>query len=261
MWDFFIAYSKKDEELALKIYDELQPSLKVFIDSKCIPLGSDWDIIIPQEQSQSKCTLALISSNIQQAYYAREEIAKAVVLTRAQPDMHKLIPVFIGEVSPENIPYGLRLKQGISITSTNLKEVKKQLSSLITETPLRNEEAQHYLSNFPRGPMVPANLIKRGIIEAYAELLRPYEFNQVISEANAFRLEADVGVSNVTTLKIYSLPPYGTVPPLQYWIEAFNEARLHGPRMLAALLQVVPDDYFSDKVKKQKIELLQKLMQ
>lgn len=79
-WDFFIAHASADEEIVEKIYDRLIPNSRVFVDTRCLQLGDDWDTKLREAQKASLITLVLISTNTDKAYYQREEIAAAIAL-------------------------------------------------------------------------------------------------------------------------------------------------------------------------------------
>lgn len=253
MWDIFIAHSAREKEMAQAIFNALA-GYKVFLDFVCLKAGSDWDISISEAQKQSKITLALISGDFNKAYYAREEVAAGIALSRKNPNYHQLIPIYLDEISTENIPYGLRLKHSIFLKRGSINDLAEQIKKALNhEDPVNT--SVHFLSTFPRGPYVNGDDVKRDIIEGYASLLKPYEFLQVISEVNSYRKEADPDDPNITLIKPFHLPPPGSVSALEFWQAVFDEARKHGPRMLASLLTVVPDDQFpeSARIKKQKL--------
>ena len=61
-WDFFIAHAGADASIAAALYDLLSASSKVFLDSRSLELGDDWDGEIPKAQRQSFITVVLVSS-------------------------------------------------------------------------------------------------------------------------------------------------------------------------------------------------------
>ena len=77
-WDIFIAHAGTDRPAAEALYDLLIPHFSVFLDSRCLRLGEDWDSQLAYAQSRSSVTLVLVSSETESAYYQREEIAAAV---------------------------------------------------------------------------------------------------------------------------------------------------------------------------------------
>jgi hypothetical protein len=107
--------------------------------------------------------------------------------------------------------------------------------------------------------MVPIHLVSRPLKAAYAETIDPTDAHAVINEANALRLEADPGDRTVTVIKLSKLPPPHFSRTTAFWETAFAEACLHGPRMLAALLLVVPETQFPDDVKAAREKLLKQL--
>jgi len=118
-WEYFIAHSSRDKAAAERLYDLLASSSRVFLDSRCLRPGDDWDVELPKHQKLSKMTVVLISANTQGAYYQREEIAAAIALARRAPTHHRVIPIFLDQVAlhSEEVPYGLRLKHAIVLDS------------------------------------------------------------------------------------------------------------------------------------------------
>jgi TIR domain len=117
-WDFFIAHAGPDTEKAEELYSYLHPVSRVFLDARCLLLGDDWDRELAHAQRSSLVTVVLISSRTEDAYYQREEIAAAIALARDQEGQHRVIPVFLDDESRSavSVPYGLRLKHGITLT-------------------------------------------------------------------------------------------------------------------------------------------------
>lgn len=142
------------------------------------------------------------------------------------------------------------------------KQLAESLCVRIDEpraAPSHQLDYSHELHRYPRGPMVEAFRVNMSIKAAYAAYVDPTEAHAIVGEANAFRLESDPDDSSVTLIKLGNLPPPLGVRPRAYWEAAFGEACLHGPRMLAALLLVVPDDLFPENAKTARAKLLQYL--
>jgi DNA-binding beta-propeller fold protein YncE len=134
IWDFFIAHAGADKRAAEKLYDYLQPHSRVFLDSRRLKPGDDWDTELPAAQQKSLVTVVLISSKTQAAYYQREEIAAAIALTREDAEKHRVVPVFLDRKAGTNkeVPYGLRLKHGLTVSQNSpLKVVAETLINLL----------------------------------------------------------------------------------------------------------------------------------
>lgn len=130
VWEFFLAHASADTDAAETLYELLRPRFRVFLDSRSLLPGDDWDQVIARAQAQSAVTLVLLSSKTEKAYYQREEIAAAIDMARADHRKHRVVPVYIGgfEAVGVSLPYGLRLKHGISIPdATRLAEVADKL--------------------------------------------------------------------------------------------------------------------------------------
>lgn len=267
LWDFFIAHSSHDKDHALKLYELLSDNgCRVFLDQKSITLGETWDQVITSAIYNTRITLVLISENVKGSHFAREEIQQSIQLTRANPQLHKVIPIYLNGFM-DDIPYGLRLVQGISITeSGGLAAVVQQLLSSLAQFKsneagslqgAREEKSSHVLLSFPGGPLIPLEMVPRSIIEAYASFIKESESKLVVAEANAFRKEASPDTSFIIPLHKILSPD--RVSAYDFWMDVFNQARLQGPRMLAALLLTVPDEQFPQKARDARAKFLRQL--
>jgi len=119
-WDFFIAHASADTKEAERLYDLLTGSAKVFLDTRSIELGDNWDHVLANAQRQSLITVVLVSSSTDAAYYERVEIASAINLSRDSTGEHRVIPFYLDEASSEesNEQYGLNLKHGLFLSKT-----------------------------------------------------------------------------------------------------------------------------------------------
>lgn len=117
-WDFFIAHAGADKSAAEDLFDLLSHESRVFLDSKRLLLGDEWDFELPAAQQSSFITVVLVSSNTEGAYYQREEIAAAIALARKKKQQHRVVPIYLdsGAETGSAIPYGLRLKHGLTIS-------------------------------------------------------------------------------------------------------------------------------------------------
>ena len=52
-WDIFLAHAGADEASAEALYDLLSESAKVFLDTRSLELGDEWDRALPRAQSRS----------------------------------------------------------------------------------------------------------------------------------------------------------------------------------------------------------------
>ena len=131
-WDFFLAHASADVEIAERLYERLADSSRVFLDSRCLRLGDDWDTMLADAQRRSLITVVLVSRNTTSAYYQREEVAAAIALAREDGDKHRVVPIYLDAEAEKSVtPYGLRLKLGISIGDTcGLPEAAARLLSL-----------------------------------------------------------------------------------------------------------------------------------
>jgi hypothetical protein len=267
-WDIFIAHSSEDKAIAAGLFHSPEISTVTrFLDAEDIPVGSYWDEVLQKAQSDSLMTVALISNSSRRSPFTREEIHTAIKMTRRDPGRHKLIPVYLEDMpaQPEDFLYGLSLIQGVLLKKTGgVDGLAKLVTRLVTEMkagaaemPFVAATPSHILHEYPLGPLVEPNLIKRTIIDTYARLIPLAESLMVVNEANNFRLEADPGTPYLIRLHMIQAP--ATVAAFTFWMEVFDYARLQGPRMLAALLLVVPADMWDERARSDRLDLLNNL--
>ena len=127
-WDFFLAHASPDKKIAEALYDQLITDFTVFLDCRSLVLGDDWDVALATAQKKSRITVVIVSSTTPTAYYQREEIAAAIALARTDEGRHRVVPIFIDDKIKKNssVPYGLRLKHSVSISSVGSIEAVAQ---------------------------------------------------------------------------------------------------------------------------------------
>jgi hypothetical protein len=141
-WHFFIAHAGGDEGPAGELYDLLSPKSKVFLDSRCLNPGDDWDRELQSAHRSSLVTVVLISAAVDEAHYLREEIAGAVDMARK--NNHRVVPVYLDEAAASQpVPYGLRVKHGLHLQKLgSLEKVAEKLLELLSRL-LSNQERMH----------------------------------------------------------------------------------------------------------------------
>jgi HAD superfamily phosphoserine phosphatase-like hydrolase len=133
-WDLFIAHAGADKAIAEQLYDFLAVGARVFLDSRCLELGDEWDARLAAAQRASLVTVVLVSSNTVKAYYEREEVAAAIALARDAGERHRVVPVYLDSDadSGEAVPYGLRLKHGLRLSNQlTLSDAARELLALL----------------------------------------------------------------------------------------------------------------------------------
>lgn len=164
-WDFFLAHAGPDKGAAETLFDHLSPRSRVFLDSRCLMLGDDWDAALAAAQRRALISVVLISKNTAGAYYQREEVAAAIALARENRDRHRVVPLYLG-VDPERaeVPYGLRLKHGLSIggsidltqAAARLLDLRRKLDGTREGTDTSAPVPQKVASTAGTAPKSPA---------------------------------------------------------------------------------------------------------
>jgi len=152
-WDVFIAHAGPDKPAAEELYVLLSPHVRVFLDSKSLDLGDDWDQELRLAQQQALISVVLVSSRTDDAYYQREEIAAAIELARRQASLHRVIPIYLDPAAKDqtSVPYGLRLKQGLTASEVGgvhgvaeqLLQACQRLKQKIAAAPAEEAAAPH----------------------------------------------------------------------------------------------------------------------
>ena len=116
-WDFFIAHAGDDTKIAEKLYALLISTSRVFLDSKSLMLGDNWDQELLKAQRLSLITVVIVSPKTDTAYYQREEIAAAIRMARSDDLEHRVIPIFMPNCDKNKTPYGLSIKHSLTLDS------------------------------------------------------------------------------------------------------------------------------------------------
>lgn len=144
-WDFFLAHASDDKDLAEELYNSLKTEAKVFLDTKCLLPGDDWDRELFLAQQSSLITIVFVSSQTEAAYYQREEIAAAINMAREDKENHRVVPIYLDKQSDarKDIPYGLRLKHSLFLTENyDLNDLSNSLLDLLRK---HNEKSNSLL--------------------------------------------------------------------------------------------------------------------
>jgi len=117
-WDFFLAHAGADTATAEQLHDLLAGSAKVFLDSRSLELGKNWDQELAAAQENSRITVVLVTQNTDAAYYQRVEVQEAIRMSQTSNDDHRVIPLYVDEASAKSKQYGLNLKNGLTLSGT-----------------------------------------------------------------------------------------------------------------------------------------------
>jgi hypothetical protein len=119
------------------------------------------------------------------------------------------------------------------------------------------------LRAFPRGGLVPFHWIPPSIVKAFAELCynpaNPIDCINVVNRANLTRQRADPQ-DPARGVSLPKLPPPATVAPEFFWTAAFTLACPTGPRTVASLLLMLPEQAFEPAVAQDWDWLLRQLL-
>ena len=194
-WDIFLAHASTALSHAEHLYDLLKDQCRVFLDSRCLLPGANWDIEIPRAQSAARVTVVLVTESTAIAYYEREEIAAAVALARHY--QHRVVPVFLGKKigDIDSLPYGLRVLHGINVhDAQEMPRCAEELLNLLTR--LGNEKGHGLWPSLPVA--IRASSILRVIFES--QPVYPNLGFSIINESSF-----PVQVTSIRVLKAVSL--------------------------------------------------------
>jgi hypothetical protein len=132
-YDLFLAHASADKARAEALYDLLAPRCATFLASRCLELGDDWDLSIARAQRTALVTVVLVSRATEGAYYEREEVAAAIAMARRPEQEHRVVPVWLDGEPGDVVPYGLRLKHGLSGAADAVAEALVRLVARLRE--------------------------------------------------------------------------------------------------------------------------------
>lgn len=118
-YDYCILYPTPDRQHAQDLYWWLRDySCKVFLDIEEIRAGMVWPHTLRKALKVSRVFLVLVSRHTDNAFYAQDEVTRAIELRRGKPWKHIVIPVLI-EKLPQgtlSMPYGMSSLQAQDAT-------------------------------------------------------------------------------------------------------------------------------------------------
>ncbi len=255
-WDFFIIHASPDAALAAELHAALRDEFTVFLDRASLPLGEEWDEALGRALTQTRVFLVLVTPHLDGAHFAREEYQRAINLRRAAPHARAVVP--ITPVPQAMLPYGLGLFHGLDFGRDGglagvTRRLKAEFGARRPEPPATvgpGAPAGHPLHSYSRYGRVPPEFVTEALVTAFASLhdplLGPTLGLMFVDKASGFRRSADPDDPGVTVVEAYELPTPGAVPPLVFWRAVLSAARLHSPRMLAAVLLTANTNAFSD---------------
>ncbi len=95
-YDFFIAASPADADVASSLYDALETEgVPVFLDARSVELGERLDEATLAGQRTSRATAVIVTANSEPEFFVREEVARAILWSREHPESHRVIPVLL----------------------------------------------------------------------------------------------------------------------------------------------------------------------
>ncbi|MFZ5961782.1 esterase/lipase family protein [Thalassococcus sp. BH17M4-6] len=114
------------------------------------------------------------------------------------------------------------------------------------------------VEDFPVGPIVK-QYSAFNLARSYADCFDHFEARALIGKINEARRQASRDKVDVGQIRKGKLPDAGIVGLENFWLEVFEQAALHGPRMMASILLSVDHPQLSDAAKMERSELLRRL--
>jgi hypothetical protein len=102
----FISYAREDREYAERLYMDLRKEeLNAWIDTRCLPAGSNWKIEIPKKIKECKYFILLISKHsINKRGYVQKEIKEGLATLELIPrNQIFIIPVRLDNTDPIDV--------------------------------------------------------------------------------------------------------------------------------------------------------------
>lgn len=270
----FISYSNVDEPFMCELEVQLvsmQRNKEIEIwSNRMIKPGEDWDKIIKSELLDADIILLLVSPDFIASEYCYDIEVKAAIEMHNQ-SVVKVLPVIIRHCDWQSTLFAdiqVLPKDGIPVIEWKHRDeawldVVKAIRQVINKNQRREsintQKDSNPLVDYPVYPMVEAVDFPRILIEEISKTIQGHESEMIVNEANRKRKSVNPGDDNVTIIELYRIQSVNQTSSYEFWIKVIGQARLHGPRMLAALLLTIPDSTFSLEARKEKAILLEKL--
>ncbi|MVM33997.1 TIR domain-containing protein [Spirosoma sp. HMF4905] len=268
----FISYAHSDEEYKVNIEKQLSTlkrnnEIELWND-RMINAGKEWDKEIKKELLEADIILLLISADFLASDYCND-IEVRIALEKHELKQAIIIPIIIRACDWNAAPFGKiqalpknakPIKNWPDVDEAYLDVIRGIRNILFHKTQIEISST-HILHEFPTYPMVDAVDVPKNIIDNISKTIPINEAETWINEANRFRKKADPDDPKTTIIELHTLQSVYQLSSSDYWAKVIGQARLHGPRMLAALLLTVPDSGFTTSAKEDKDELLQRLKQ
>lgn len=104
-WNYFISYPAADRRKAIELFQRYSVAGPTFMDWFCLKPGDEWLKKIPEVQSKSEATVALVTHNTAKAHFQLSEINRAINFART--GKHRVIPHITSRQI--ELPFGLEL--------------------------------------------------------------------------------------------------------------------------------------------------------
>lgn len=115
------------------------------------------------------------------------------------------------------------------------------------------------INDFAIGPIVK-RYSAFNLARSYADCFDQFEARALIGKINDARQQANRGDDNTGQIRRGKLPDAGVVGLENFWLEVFEQAALHGPRMMASVLLSVDHPQLTEAAREERSELLLHLL-
>jgi hypothetical protein len=257
----FVSYSSTDEPVVTELCAcLLDASVPVWVDKRRISVADSIPRRIEQALDKANRMLVVWSKNSSKSAHVRNEF-EAFYFKHPHPDA-----ILFFRIDQTNVPTLYAARRYLDTTS-NLRHdaqsivdwAKGRESPGISVADCAPPETAE-LQTLPPGPMVELHRIPEQLVRAYAKALsdRPLA-EAVISRANRRREECEPPGAGGILIDLGLLPAIEHAGAYPYWHKAFQQAFLHGPRMVAALLWSQSDELFPEQARQERASLLRHL--
>jgi len=268
-YDFFLSHPSAEKPRARQLYGALANAHSVFLDEQGVPLGASFSEVIRSAQLNSAITVLLVSQHSKQAFYQGEELVIGIELARANPLKHKVIPVYLDGrpgVTEWNF-FGIHVLQSVDLQKVGDFNAVADLLSTVIKTRKdprvenRHEHLiEHPLHKFRRDAFVDGDLIPKSLFDEFGKRFSSLVDQQlIIRDANSYRKQADQNDPTVKLIQPHRIAPAMYSSSYDYWFYVFEQARIIGARMLAALVLSVPDIGFEEDSRTQRRAMLESI--
>jgi len=230
--DIFVSYSKKDQEQAYRIVDDLAAAgFEVWID-RSLEVGDEWEKTIEHELQEATDVVIILSENSLKSKWVMHEGSMAYALRK------NLFPVLIDEIKPDDLPiWASKIQYQLFYGVEYQKALQKLMQRLSPVDQLRKLLIKQY-EIFTRTQVLPSvefmMSVESSLMESPVQDARVISVLLLAALKNGLEVDFWVGLAQKNKVNVFDL----LNDHLQDDDFRFRKSAIHALRLVATSQEV-----------------------